>query len=90
MKLKVQAQHLQPGDIVGSGEKVTGVIISSAKWPSSKVCVSRVKYENSDHEYHTTSLWGTYTMINVERRIFDHKYEAGAYGVCKRCGEEKH
>jgi hypothetical protein len=22
MKLKVQAQHLQPGDIVGSGEKV--------------------------------------------------------------------
>lgn len=59
MKLKVQAQHLQPGDIVGSGEVVKGVYIHSTKWPSNKVCVEVGK---------RAVLWGKYTMINVERK----------------------
>jgi hypothetical protein len=25
-----------------------------------------------------------------EASSFDHAYEPGAYGVCRRCGEEKH
>lgn len=59
MKLKVQAQHLQPGDIVGSGEAVKAITISSTKWPSSKVQIvlgnDRVAY------------WGKYTDININR-----------------------
>lgn len=73
MKLKVQAQHLQPGDIVGSGEKVTGVIANSIKFPSSKCLISlerkipnEANYEFKDFT-HRSVLWGKYTMINVER-----------------------
>lgn len=62
MKLKVQAQHLQPGDIVGSGEKVLSVIVDSIHWPSSQVCV---RLEKRD------AMWGKYTMINVERANAD-------------------
>jgi len=62
MKIKVQAQHLQPGDIVGSGEVVQGTIINSTNWPSSKVCISLTK--GSDYR---SVLWGKYTMIGVER-----------------------
>lgn len=62
MKIKVQAQHLRTGDIVGSGEKVTKVVINSIGWPNSKVFIRLDK----DHDYRTV-LWGKYTMINVER-----------------------
>ena len=58
-KIKVQAQHLQPGDIVGSGEKVESVIINSIDWPSNKVMVVL----SSKHG----RIWGKYTMIGVER-----------------------
>ena len=58
MKMKVQAQHLQPGDVVGSGEVVTQVIISSTQWPSNKV---RVSLNNR------AAIWGKHTMINIER-----------------------
>lgn len=61
MKLKVQAQHLQPGDIVGSGEKVDGVIVNSTTWPSNKVYVSLIGKK------WRCVYWGKYTMINVER-----------------------
>lgn len=48
MKLRIQAQHLQPGDIVGSGEVVIEIIINSTKWPSNKIYVelkgSNVRY----------------------------------------------
>lgn len=71
MKLKVQAQHLQPGDIVGSGEEVAELTISSIHWPSNKVCVALKKYKNSDHEVVRSVLWGKYTMINVERKEND-------------------
>lgn len=63
MKLKVQAQHLQPGDIVGSGEVVHSVIVNSIHWPSSKVHVALEKGTAI-----TGRLWGKYTMINVERK----------------------
>lgn len=59
MKLKVQAQHLQPDDIVGSGEIIKRVIINSTKWPSSQVLVELDK---------RVKLWGKYTMINVKRK----------------------
>lgn len=39
MKLKVQAQHLQPGDIVGSGEEISAITHSSTKFASNKVLV---------------------------------------------------
>ena len=62
MKIKVQAQHLQPGDIVGSGEKVEGTILNSVYWHNSKVCVNLTK--GSDHR---SVLWGRYTQVTVER-----------------------
>lgn len=62
MKLKVQAQHLQPGDIVGSGERIARVIINSTKWASNKVMVV---FDSQLGEY--SKLWGKHTMINVER-----------------------
>lgn len=58
MKLRVQAQHLQPGDIVGSGEVINRIVISSIYWPSNKIYVRTNKRE---------AHWGKYTMINVER-----------------------
>jgi hypothetical protein len=69
-KFRVQAQHLQPGDIVGSGEEVLGVTISSTMWPSSKVCVSLFKPNGMSAEGNVARrnvLWGKYTEINVER-----------------------
>lgn len=62
MKLRVQAQHLQPGDIVGSGEVVKAVTIRSLRMPSNKVAVTLFKNNQR------TVQWGKYTMINVERK----------------------
>jgi hypothetical protein len=59
MKLKVQAQHLQPGDIVGSGEVV--IVRSSISWPSNKV---KVVLGNGSSRH---PIWGKHTLINVER-----------------------
>lgn len=61
-KIKVQAQHLKPGDVVGSGEKVMGITINSIDWPSNKVCINL-----NDGRFDRHVLWGKYTMINVER-----------------------
>lgn len=62
MKMRVQAQHLQIGDIVGSGESINNIIISSTKWPSSKVYV-----ELLDDAGLRSAYWGKTTLINVER-----------------------
>jgi len=62
MKIKVQAQHLKAGDIVGSGEKVEGTILNSVHLPSNRVCISLTK--GSDYR---SVLWGKYTQITVER-----------------------
>ena len=58
MKIKVQAQHLQPGDIVGSGEVVEAVIRDSINMPKGK-CYVKLNMRGCH--------WGKYTMINVER-----------------------
>lgn len=62
MKLKVQAQHLQPGDVVGSGEKVKSVTKAAVKLPSNKVWVVLEKGPGC-----RGMQWGKYTLINVER-----------------------
>lgn len=67
MKIKVQAQHLQPGDIVGSGEEVFQVILNSISWPSNK-CMVHFKCVSDDVTKRTGALWSKYTMINVERK----------------------
>lgn len=65
MKLKIQAQHLQPGDIVGSGEKVVTVIRQSITLSSSKVAVYLAKPNETAAS--RGCQWGKYTMIGVER-----------------------
>ena len=60
-KLRVQAQHLQPGDIVGSGEVVKAVTIRSLSMPSNKVAVTLFKNNQR------TVQWGKHTVILVER-----------------------
>jgi predicted NodU family carbamoyl transferase len=67
MKLKVQAQHLQPGDIVGSGEKIAQVIRASTKFPSSKVMIILSDNGRGMRDIDRVTYWGKYTMINVER-----------------------
>lgn len=61
MKLKVQAQHLQPGDVVGSGEIVSSVS-AGTRTPKGKVevCLDR-------GPAFRMAIWGKYTMINIER-----------------------
>jgi hypothetical protein len=63
--MKVQAQHLQPGDIVGSGEVVRNVTINSIHWPSNKV---RIALEGKNSGIRSV-LWGKYTMINIKRNV---------------------
>lgn len=63
LKPKVQAQHLQPGDIVGSGEKVSCVIRNAVGLPSNK-CFVELETKIGGLR---NSQWGKYTMINVER-----------------------
>jgi hypothetical protein len=62
MKMRVQAQHLQVGDSVGSGETIAKVVVNSISIPTNKVLVI---LESKDNQ--RTSYWGKYTMINVER-----------------------
>lgn len=65
-KLRVQAQHLQPGDVVGNGEIVGSI-------STNKVFIQLDK---------RSTLWGKYTMINVEREEKDLEYknkELGGY-----------
>lgn len=66
MKMRVQAQHLQPGDIVGSGEVVRSVTISSVHWPASKCCV-RFWSKTNPELIGREPIWGKYTEINIER-----------------------
>lgn len=62
MKTRVQAQHLHPGDIVGSGETVHAVRAAGLDLPKGKVMVVLAKAD-----YSRTSYWGKYTMINIDR-----------------------
>jgi hypothetical protein len=62
MKLRIQAQHLQPGDIVGSGEVVEAIRSAGLDLPKGKSMVVLSNAKGS-----RTSYWGKYTMIGVER-----------------------
>lgn len=62
MKMRVQAQHLQPGDIVGSGEIVAHIIGRALRLPSNKISVTLKK----DGKQRTV-YWSKYTEIGVER-----------------------
>ena len=62
MKTRVQAQYLQIGDIVGSGEKVIALTEGSLRMSSSKVAVTLKK----DGRQRTVQ-WGKYMAIGVER-----------------------
>lgn len=68
MKIKVQAQHLQPGDIVGSGEVISRIVITSTQWPITKISVGLYRKLLSGSIVSRNVLWGKYTMINVERK----------------------
>lgn len=63
MRMRVQAQHMQIGDKLGSGEVVSGLIVNSVKFPADKVYVTLMKNDEIDRGV----LWGKRTMINVER-----------------------
>ena len=70
-KLRVQAQHLQPGDIVGSGEKIVKTFIPSIlnKLARGKIGVELCKrYDQSSLIGPTrVTYWGKYTEIGVTR-----------------------
>ena len=52
MKLKIQAQQLQPGDIVDSGETIVDIEVMVTLRKDGK---------------QRTSYWNKYTLVNVER-----------------------
>lgn len=62
MKIKVQAQHLQPGDIVGSGEVVFQITLNSTQWKANKCYVALEKDGRA-----RGVLWGKYTQITIDR-----------------------
>jgi hypothetical protein len=71
-KLRVQARHLQVGDIVGSGAKVVRLTVSSINWPSSKVQVclhypNKAVVEYDPDRIDSVAYWGKYTQINIDR-----------------------
>jgi hypothetical protein len=61
--MKIQAQHLQTGDVIGSGERVFHIVRQSTSFASNKVMVYLGKGEIASRG----SLWGKYTIINVKR-----------------------
>lgn len=68
VKHRVQAQHLMPGDVVGTGEVVENTIISSIQWPSNKCMVKLSRKLDCGALVGRNVLWGKRTMINVERK----------------------
>lgn len=69
MKLKVQAQHLQPGDVVGSGEIVKSV--QNGVHKRIDVCLhnpNKAVVEYDPNRIDRVGSWGKYTLINVERK----------------------
>lgn len=62
MKLRIQAQHLQVGDIVGSGEVVEAIRSAGLDLPTGKAMIVLSKGDRS-----RTSYWGKYTYVGVNR-----------------------
>ena len=74
MKIRVQAQHLELGDIVGSGETVIGVTVRSLRMPFNRVAVTlKHTTKNSNNIFgegkttQRTMQWGRYMELDVER-----------------------
>lgn len=68
VKMRVQAQHLHSGDVVGSGEIVHHVS-AGVRTPKGKVDVwLKRKSDGSDARM---AQWGKYTLINVDRNDKD-------------------
>lgn len=71
MKIRVQAQHLQHGDVVGSGERIEAVW-TDVRTPTGKINIqlSKILRDKNGQSFGRTSRqkhWGKYTMINAER-----------------------
>ena len=66
MKIKVQAQHLKPGDVVGSGEIVVSTFIGCAT-QSGKVNVRLRRIKKDGRVIDRVGSWGKYTIVGVER-----------------------
>lgn len=62
MQQRIQAQHLQTGDIVGTGETVLEIVLRSISWPSYKVRITLQKGNRI-----RSVLWGKYTFIGINR-----------------------
>lgn len=69
MKLRIQAQHLQLGDIVGSGEIVISNPQAGIKTAKGKVEVllETDRYVDGSKIFTRLAVWGKYTMINIDR-----------------------
>lgn len=70
-KIRVQAQYLQPGDVVGSGEKIVSVW-ADVRTPTGKINVALSKQIMDRNGQLLSTIkrqnqWGKYTMINAER-----------------------
>ncbi len=74
MKLRIQAQYMQIGDIVGSGEKVVDIVRVSIHFPSSKIMVTL----NNDVR-NRTSYWNKYTTVSVDREDLPKANNASYY-----------
>ena len=61
IKIHTQAQHLQPGDVVGSGETIVS-IQAGLRTPKGKVEV--VLFRNG---YSRLAFWSKHTFINAQR-----------------------
>jgi hypothetical protein len=61
-KIRIQAQYLQVGDVVGSGEKVEAVRSAGLDLPTGKAMIVLSKGSMS-----RTSYWGKYTYVGVNR-----------------------
>jgi hypothetical protein len=67
--MKLQAQHLQPGMVIGSGETVIGTFIT-CRTPSGKV---NVTLQNKAGKRRIV-MWGKYTMIAVSYHMTAAEY----------------
>ena len=65
---KVQARALQRGDVTGSGETVVGVF-QGPRIPAGygRHRMDKVEVQLERHGRCRTSIWGAYTVINVQR-----------------------
>jgi len=74
MKLRIQAQYMRIGDIVGSGERVVDIIRASIHFPSSKIMVAL-----NNGVRNRISYWNKYTMINIDREDLPKANNASHY-----------